>query len=185
MAHIESNQCPKIRMEHFQANRARKMLIRDYLADPEAFEFGIRHGATTSGVRVRVEPSLLDDDASNVFDNPSLAPEPCPMQDNASIVEKVDGSSATAAATAEAIEPAKRKAGPSSGLFGLPLPDLAKLTILPPKPGPQATNAPPNKADGAASEVSETLDPLSRKFAPSKYLHPVTEKYTCPRISCG
>ena len=182
MEHVESNQCPKIRVEHFQAHRARKMLVRDYLADPEAFEFGARHNPTFAGVNALFEPSLLDDDVSTVFQAPSMAPEACSIQDSASVVQKADESSTTA--TAKAIEPAKRGAGRSTRLFGLALPDLAKLTSLPPQPEPQATDASPNNADGEAPEDPETFNPLSRKFAPLKYLHPITEKYTCPRLPC-
>lgn len=178
MAHVEKNLCPKIKIEHFQANRARKMMLKQYLADPEAFELSARYDSMFAKVPL-VEPSLIDEEVSNAVEALSLAPVASLTQGPDADQDEQEGGSDAETSKSWTRE----RDAPRSGPFGLPLPDLNKV-------------APPQNPDSSAPAVSfnrgaiaepnvDPLDPRSRRFAPQMYKHPLTGKYMCPRAFCG
>ncbi len=181
MAHVESNRCPKIKMEHFQANRARKMLLRDYLADPEVFEQSAKYQPMLPSNIPLVEPSLMDEDASSALQAVTLAPVPSPTGDLASHYDEKEREPATDMPKRSTAESGTQRRGP----FGLPLPDLSKMTT-PRTPETPAQDVASHKGGASMAESDlDPMDPLSKRFAPRKYLHPVTGKYMCPRPLCG
>ncbi|KAI9801603.1 MAG: hypothetical protein M1825_003282 [Sarcosagium campestre] len=209
MAHIEKNWCKKITPDKFRSFRAHKELVRDFLADPEAYharhaaeqeaafklaggsaqapgepsEFGTRSeiSSVSGGIRLG-EPSLLDD----------------PISDNGSI-KAPDISPLVPRNPFPKLKTVEYREGPlddlltGTGVTGVKDPDApwggeSSATLFP--------DAPPNPVlpTGTASEVDARLefeermhpwDPHSKNFIASNFLHPVTKKYCCPRPGCG
>ena len=169
MAHIERGQCPRISVRQFQALRARKILIRDFLADPEKFRLPDMYEPMVAGGHVHLLDSLVDEGGEDVgvFDipvlnpsEPNLAPRPEQREDEEEML--IPDAAIPEQATTAAVAPA------ATGL---------ELQLLVPVP---AAHAPPAKKKSLPAQC----DPKSSSFDLQKFKNPITLKFVCPLPFC-
>ena len=177
MAHIERGQCPRISVRQFQALRARKVLIKDFLADPERFRLPDMYEPMVVRGRVHLLDSLVDEDAENmrVFDIPVLTPasrlDSAPQQRKEEQVDRLIPDAAMPVIE-DREEPKTTVARAAT--------TMDTTTTRPNEP----TALPAKRQIRPVYPYPAQWDPRSSSFDPQRFKHPITARFVCPFPFC-